>query len=132
MNGIAVTEGGELAPAAPARPRLCFSWRRRVCAAELAPEGLRFSAWVGRVPATASGPARRMAVLSALPDIARGLPEGWRMHLSPDHRLEVRVLSQGAYPTRITTLLADLVRFALALDPLCDALDAAGAELPPA
>jgi hypothetical protein len=41
----------------------------------------------------------------------------------------VQAGSPGAYPTPVVALLTQLVRFALALDPLCDALDAAGAEL---
>ena len=130
LNGIAVMPDGAVAPASAARPVLRFAWRGRGCAAELAPEGLLLSAWAGRVPSTAAGAARRRAVLAALPGLSRGLPARWRLRLSPDHRIHVEALCPGDYPARMTALLSALVRFALALDPLCDALEAAGADLP--
>jgi hypothetical protein len=109
---------------------LRFAWRGRGCAAELAPEGLLLSAWAGRVPSTAAGATRRGTVLAALPGLARALPPGWRLRLSPDHRIRIEALCPGDYPARMTALLSRLVRFALSLDRLCDALEAAGAELP--
>lgn len=127
VNGIAVRPDGALAPAPPRRPVLRFAWRGQPCAAELAPEGLVLSAWLGWVPSSATDPARRAAVLAALPGLARGLPAGWRLGLSADHRIAVAHLRPGAYPARITGLLAELVRFALALDPLCEALATAEA-----
>lgn len=132
LNGIAVMEDGALAPAPAARPTLRFEWRGRGCTAELTAEGMRLSALAGRVPSTAVAAARRGALLAALPDIAQRLPRGWRLRLSPDHRILVEAASHGPYPTPVTALLSELVRFALALDPLCDELDAAGAELAPA
>jgi hypothetical protein len=131
LNGIAVMQDGALAPDPPGRPALRFAWRGRACTAELAPEGLLLSAWAARVPSSALAAERRSAVLSALPGIAQRLPEGWRLRLTPDHRILVQAASPGAYPTPMAALLSHLVRFALALDPLCDALDAAGAELAP-
>lgn len=128
LNGIAVMQDGALAPDPPARPALRFAWRGRGCTAELAPEGLLLSTWAARVPSSALAADRRSAVLAALPGIARSLPEGWRLRLSADHRILVQAASAAAYPTSMAALLSDLVRFALALDPLCDALDAAGAE----
>jgi hypothetical protein len=132
LNGIAVMEDGAVAPAPPARPALRFDWRGRACTAELTAEGMRLWALAGRVPSTAVAAARRSSVLAALPELAQRLPDGWRMHLSPDHRILVETASRGPYPTPVTALLSDMVRFALALDPLCDGLDAAGAELAPA
>ena len=131
LHGIAVMPDGAVAPALPARPALRFAWRGRSCAADLVAEGLVLSASAGRVPSSALGAARRGALLAALPGIARGLPDGWRLRLSPDHRIVVEAVSPGSYPTSMVALLSDLVRFALALDPLCDALDTAGAELAP-
>ncbi|MFN6955636.1 MAG: hypothetical protein ACK4PG_12655 [Acetobacteraceae bacterium] len=132
LNGIAVMADGGVAPALPARPTLRFVWRGRECAAELVPEGLLLSAWTARVPSSALSAERRGAVLSALPEIARRLPEAWRLRLTADHRILVQASHPGTYPTPMVALLSDLVRFALALDPLCDALDEAGAELAPA
>ncbi|MCS6932257.1 MAG: hypothetical protein NZM27_08615 [Acetobacteraceae bacterium] len=128
INGIAVMPDGAVAPVRPERPVLRFAWRGRGCSAELTPEGLLLSAWAGRVPSSALSPSRRGAVLAAMPEIARRLPEGWRLRLSPDHRILVQAASPGAFPAPMVALLSQLVRFALALDPLCDALDAAGAE----
>jgi hypothetical protein len=129
LNGIAVMQDGAVAPDLSARPTLRFAWRGRGCTAELAPEGLLLTSWAARVPSSALAAERRAAVLAALPDIAKRLPAGWRLRLTPDHRILVQAGSPGAYPTPVVALLTQLVRFALALDPLCDALDAAGAEL---
>lgn len=131
LNGIAVMQDGAIAPDLPACPALRFDWRGRACTAELAADGLRLSAWAGRVPSTATAPDRRGALLAALPGIAHRLPRGWRLRLSPDHRIHVAATSPGPFPTPMTALLSELVRFALALDPLCDALDATGAEPAP-
>jgi hypothetical protein len=120
-----------VAPAPPARPTLRFAWRGRGCTAELAEDGLLFSAWAARVPSSALAADRRGAVLAALPGIARRLPEGWRLRLSADHRIQLQAMRRGCVPTHMVALLSELVRFALALDPLCDALDAAGAEPAP-
>lgn len=129
LNGIAVMQDGAVAPDLPVRPALRFAWRGRGCTAELAADGLLLTSWAARVPSSALAAERRAAVLAALPEIAERLPAGWRLRLAPDHRILVQAASPGAYPTPMVALLSDLVRFALALDPLCDALDAAGAEL---
>lgn len=115
---------------AEARPAMRFAWRGRGCEAELLPDrgALRLAAVAARIPSTAepgADRARAFAALSGLPP--PGLPGGggWRLRLLPDHR--VRVEAQAALPGPATAMVAAMVRFALALDPYLDRLEAAGA-----
>ena len=129
VNGLEVGPDGEFVPAPAARPLLRFLWRGRVCEAALISSGLRFSVALGRAPSTAIAPERRHAVLDAARAMASRLPEGWRCRLAPDHTLLLDALAHRSASMSVVGLLAGLVKFALALDPVCDEMDTAGLEL---
>jgi len=118
--------GGRLVPQDAARlPRLSFAWRGRACEMQVAASGLGFAAIAGHVPFTIEiGPARGelMEVISRMPET---LPEGWKLSLTADSRLRL----EASTPSEATavTLLREMVRFALALDPYLDELERAGA-----
>jgi hypothetical protein len=56
-----------------------------------------------------------------------GLPEGWQIGLTPDHRIRFEADLALVPPTNSPELIAALVRFVLALDPYLDRLEGAGA-----
>ncbi len=124
-----------LSPRAPGlRPVVRYSWRGRVCAAEVTGRGLRLMALAGRIPSTARPRGRggedRRAVASAVAEMRRNLPDGLRLHLLADHRVVLRGEDAPAeQPVGANALVGGMVRFALMLDPLLDRLDAVGAGL---
>ena len=82
-------------------------------------------------PSPGASPRRRIAgaaaacAFAAAATLPPDLPEGWTLRLTPDHRLTV----EAEAPLRATAveLVGEMVRFALALDPWLDRLEAAGA-----
>ncbi|MBW8268959.1 hypothetical protein [Caldovatus aquaticus] len=136
LGPFVVGEDGVLAPRAPHRhpPRLRFAWRGRRCEASLeGPGELRLAATAGRIPSTAeAGAGGRGAAFAALGALGPTLPPGWRVALTPDHRVRFEARARLAVPATATGLIAALVGFALALDPYLDRLDSAGAGWPAA
>ncbi|GGG40542.1 hypothetical protein GCM10010964_30190 [Caldovatus sediminis] len=131
LGPFAVGEDGVLAPRAPGQdpPRLRFAWRGRPCEARLdAASELRLAAIAARIPSTAEpdGAARRSAAFAALGAVQRALPGGWRLALTPDHRVRIEARTRLAAPATATGLVAAMVRFALTLDPYLDRLESAG------
>lgn len=112
----------------PSKAQLRFSWRGRSCEAWLSSEGVSFGMIAGRVPSTAGPGSQRASTFALLRDMPAGLPPGWRVGLTPDHRIRVEAQDEVAMPASTVRLIAVLVRFALALDPVLDRLEAAGAE----
>jgi hypothetical protein len=133
LGPFLVARDGTLCPRAPGiRPQLRFAWRARPCAAELTPDGLRLTALVGRIPSTIERGADRGAVVRAVAGLRESLPRGLSFHLAPDHRLLLRRQGMGqppGAPLAASLLVAEMVRFALALDPCLDRMEAAGATL---
>jgi hypothetical protein len=127
LGPFAVAQDGTLSPRAPdLRPALSFAWRGRRCEAEWDHAGaLRLRAFAGRIPSTADRGSSRRQAFAAAATLPPELPEGWKLRLTPDHRLTV----EAEAPLRATAveLLGEMVRFALALDPWLDRLEAAGA-----
>lgn len=121
-----VSKEGRLAPLDPARPpALRFAWRGRDCEARLAGEGMHLAVTAGRVPFTIEvGPARA-GVFEALRELRAELPAGWALTLTPEHRLRLETTAPA--DATAVSLLRELVRFALALDPYLDRLEEAGA-----
>lgn len=120
---------GGLSPRSPAqRPALRFAWRGRPCEAELAADRVSLAAIAARIPSSAERGADRRGAFAALAALPGDLPEGWRLHLLPDHRIRLETAApiEGEPPTAVR-LIAALVRFGLALDPYLDRLEAVGA-----
>jgi hypothetical protein len=133
LGPFAVAPEGGLVPLpdAPEPPTLRFAWRGRRCDAVLEGAGtLRLAAIATRIPSTADPCADRGAAFAAVAAMRPSLPEGWRMHLLPDHRVRVQAMASIASPATATGLVAALVRFALDLDPYLATLEAAGTGWP--
>jgi hypothetical protein len=123
--------GGTLAVREPGqRLEVHFAWRGRPCQAELDTDGMRLAAIAARIPSTADPEANRPGTMEAVADLPLEMPEGWRMCLLPDHRIRVETDEPLDSPPTAVGLLSRMVRFALALDPYLDRLEAAGTEPP--
>ena len=132
LGPFLVSADGALSPRAPGlRPVVRYAWRGRACAAEVTAQGLRLLAFAGRIPSTAGrGGTDRRAVVQALDAMRRGLAAGLRLHLLADHRVVLRAEEvQEEQPVGARALVGGMVRFALAMDPLLDQLEAMGAGL---
>ncbi|MBR0678737.1 hypothetical protein GXW77_21425, partial [Roseomonas alkaliterrae] len=82
------------------------------------------------IPSTADPAADRPRAFAALARLPPRLPRGWSLRLMPDHRIRLEAETPLESPPNATALVAAMVRFALALDPYLDALEAEGAEVP--
>ncbi len=122
--------GALVARDATQRPALHFAWRGRPCQAELGPAEVRIAAIAARIPSTADPASDRPGALAALAALSPTMPEGWRLRLLPDHRISLETEAPLAEPPTAVTLVTEMVRFALALDPYLETLEAAGAEAP--
>ena len=107
-------------------PDLRFAWRGRGVEARLEEGRVRLSALAGAVPYTVERPAARPAALAAVTRLPAELPEGWRLRLTPDHRLRLEAAVALPGRTTATALIGAMVGFALGLDPWLDRLEAAG------
>jgi hypothetical protein len=107
-------------------PALRFAWRGRAVEAHLGDGRIAFSARAGALPSTAEPMADRRAAVATVAGLPAELPEGWRLLLSPDHRLRLEAELPIPGPTTATGLVSAMVRFALALDPYLDRLEFAG------
>jgi hypothetical protein len=126
LGPFAVAPDGTLSPRAPGlSPAIRFAWRGRACEALMQEEGLRLRAIAGRIPSTAEPGADRHFTARAVADMPAGMPHGWRVRLTADHRVAFEVQA----PPRSTAVgvLGEMVRFALALDPYLDRLEGVGA-----
>ncbi|MDB5415016.1 MAG: hypothetical protein JWR10_3351 [Rubritepida sp.] len=87
---------------------------------------IRLRAMAGRIPSTAEKNADRAGTLRQVATLPPDLPAGWRLRLTADHRLSLETET----PPRGTAvgMLGEMVRFAIALDPYLDRLEAAGAS----
>lgn len=127
LGPFAVDRDGTLHPRAPSvRPGIRFAWRGRRCEAALSPGLVRLAAIAARIPSTAQPGADRAAAFAALAALPRSLPAGWKARLLPDHSIALETEAGLGAPPTATALLTAMVRFALALDPYLDRLEAAG------
>ena len=115
---------GEMLPRGS--PALRFAWRGRPCEARIAKGQIAISAGAGAVPYTAERAADRPAVFALIGALPAELPAGWRLRLLPDHRLQLETAAPLPTPVTAITLVAAMVRFALALDAYLDRLELAG------
>jgi hypothetical protein len=121
-----VTQEGRLSPLDPARPpEIRFAWRGRDCEARLEGEAMHLAVTAGRVPFTIEvGPARA-GVYEALRGLRAEMPPGWALSVTPENRLRLETMAPS--DATAVSMLRELVRFALALDPYLDRLEEAGA-----
>ncbi len=108
------------------RPSLRFAWRGRPCEAGVEAGSVTLTAIAGRIPSTAEPGADRRGALSGVAQLPADLPEGWRLRLTPDHRVRLETESALLTPPTAVRLVAEMVRFVLALDPCLDRLEVAG------
>jgi hypothetical protein len=128
LGRFAVAPDGALtARHPPEAPALRFAWRGRPCQARCDPGAIRLAADVARIPSTADRAADRPRSFAAVAALPRRLPDGWQARLLPDHRIRIETEAPMDSPSNATALVAALVRFALALDPYLDVLEAEGA-----
>lgn len=121
-----VAPDGALSPRAPdLRPIVRYAWRGHPCAAEVTDAALTISGYAGRIPSTAERGADRAAALAAWEELRLGLPEGVDLHLLPDHRMVLRRSAPAV--NGAISLVSEMVRFAMAMDPYLERLEAAGA-----
>ena len=108
----------------------CFRWRGRPVTLQVrgAASGcrLRLNAQAGRVPSSALAAGRRPDALQLVRLLGGVLPEGWRLRLLADHRLEVEAEEDLPEPVLIGGLLVPATRFAIRLGPALDLLDEHG------
>ena len=118
LGPFAVARDGALQPRQPAEPpALRFCWRGRRCEAAVAADGVRLAAIAGRIPSTAEAGADRASAFEMVAALPRSLPPGWRLQLLPDHRIRLEAAADTAPAPTATSLIAAMVRFALAMDP---------------
>jgi len=128
LGRFAVAPDGGLTPRPPPEtPALRFAWRGRPCAAQFDLGCIHLMADAARIPSTADRPFDRPRAFAAVAGLPDNLPDGWRARLMPDHRVRIEVEAPMECPANATALVTAMVRFALALDPFLDALEAEGA-----
>jgi len=131
LGPFSIDEEGALSPRSKERrPALHFAWRGRRCEAEVGDAGVTLAAFAARIPSTADPGADRERAFAAVAMLPRDLPPGWRLCLTADHRIRVETATQLPSAPTATTLVTAMVRFALALDPYLDTLEAGGAGAP--
>jgi hypothetical protein len=127
LGPFAVDPDGILRPLDPgALPALHFAWRGRACDAELDGTWLRLASAAARIPSSAEPGADRSRAFAELAGLPALLPRGWTVKLLADHRVQLEAEAQLETPPTATSLIAAMVRFALALDPYLDRLENAG------
>jgi hypothetical protein len=135
LGPFTIDTAGRLRPTEPGRlPGFALCWRGCAVRVELHPAEadaavMSLQATAGRVPSTAAaGSFGRAAVFAALAELPGLLPDGWRLRLRPDHRLELAAEAGLALPATVSELLSAVTLFLLAAAPYLDLLGDAGVE----
>ena len=128
LGPFAVAPDGALTPRSmPEPPALRFAWRGRTCQAHFDPGWIRLETDAARIPSTAERPYDRPRAFAAVAGLPHNLPDGWQARLLPDHRIRIEAAAPMDCPSNVIELVSAMVRFALALDPYLDRLEAEGA-----
>lgn len=126
LGPFLVEDGGKLTfRRKDTAPAFSFQWRGRRFAVRLADQRLNFSVPVGRVPSTSGGAAKREAGLALLKALPAVLPEGWKMRLLPDHRVQLETEQTMEWPTTVAALLTPVIALVMGAAPVLDLLDEA-------
>lgn len=130
LGPFEVALDGTISPADPAiAPGFGYRWRGRRIAARILP-GWRvgLSVVAARVPFTAEDAEARARVLAAVSALREALPSAWRVGLAADHAIQLATETELDHPPKVTGLVTAATQFALALDPVIDLLEEAGAR----
>ncbi len=120
-------EDGSLQLREPApEPVFSFIWRKTCFTVRVSEGAIMLRAPAGRIPSTADGPGRRHAALAALRALPSCLPANLRLHLLPDHRVQVDMRADLGWPTSASALMAPIVGMLLQLAPVLDLMAEAG------
>ncbi len=131
LGPFIVEESGQLVFRSPdGVAGFSFIWHGRRFSAAMTHGSVSLTGVLGLVPSSANGPARRESALAILRALPRTMPARWALHLTPDHRIQVKVTQALTWPLNATDLMVPLVRFLLRLAPYLDLMDEA--ELGPA
>jgi hypothetical protein len=135
LGPFAVDAEGRLSPTrADPAPGFSVRWRSRVVHACLvrgdADYGhMTIRSQLGRIPSTASDPAKRAACLAMLRTRSATLPKAWVVRLLPDHQPRLEVQTTIALPITVTNMVTELALFLLRLSHYLDLMDSAGFQV---
>jgi hypothetical protein len=135
LGPFSVDSEGRLSPAdADVTPGFSVRWRSRVVHACLVRTDAQYGhmsirSHLGRIPSTASDPAKRAACLAMVRTLSSSLPEAWAVRLFPDHQPRLEVQTTVALPITITNLVTELSLFLLRLSHYLDLMDSAGFQV---
>ncbi len=115
-------------------PGFRVRWRERVVHARLDQSlggggHLHIRSGLRRIPSTASDPVMRGACFVMLRGLLNALPQACVARLLPDHQSQREVEFLVTLPITVTTLLAELTLFLLALSPYLEVMDRAGVSV---
>jgi hypothetical protein len=127
LGPFIVEESGKLTFRTPGNgANFSFHWRGHRFSAVLAQQRVALTGTLGQVPSSATGAGKRQSTLAAIKALPRLLPAGCTLHLTPNHRLQVKASEPMEWPAHATDLMVPLVRFLLTIAPTLDLLDEAG------
>jgi hypothetical protein len=132
LGPFLVEDGGKLTfRTEDTRPGFTFLWRGRCFAVKLLGGRIALCVPIGRVPSSAGGMGKREAALAVLRGLPGGLPSGWKLRLLADHRLQLDVEEEMAWPATVAALIAPVASMLLRAAPVLDLLDESGLGLMP-
>jgi hypothetical protein len=122
-----IAENGTLQLREPAgEPVFSFMWRKTCFTVRVSEGAISLRAPAGRIPSTSDGPGRREKALAALRALPSCLPGNVRLHLLPDHRVQLDMQAALGWPTSASGLMAPIVGMLLQLAPVLDVMSEAG------
>jgi hypothetical protein len=126
LGPFLVEDGGKLTfRQKDTAPAFSFQWRGRRFSVRLADQRILFSVPVGRIPSTSAGAAKREAGVALLRALPAALPEGWKMRLLPDHRVQLETEQATEWPATVAALLTPVIALVMVVAPVLDLMDEA-------
>jgi hypothetical protein len=127
LGPFLVTDGGKLSFRAPeAEARFSFVWRKRCFAIRLHDGRLDSAVPIGRVPSSSAGAERRATALPMLRALSQQFPARWRLSLLPDHRIQLEIAQDLAWPATAAALFTPLFGLVMQVAPVLDLMEEAG------
>lgn len=103
-----------------------FLWRGRRFQVRLSAPRLYLAAVIGRIPSSAVSRDDRVAALRLIGPLRQALPRNWTLRLLPDHRIQLELDRDLAWPSTIGQLMAPVIAGLLQAAPFLDFADEAG------